>query len=541
MNDMKLGIGLDMGVGGRNVDGAHWVPTDGTGRRPLLFLDLENNRGWYDARVYATEAAALAAVGGTASGGTRRIGDYVAADAPELLPNGDLSLGVGDWTSLNGATVAVVAGELEMSGTGLTNPTVRSGAAPTQQGKAYRAKATYRKGTATGSPLVVSSRSATMSPLSNALAQNATLAPTTFTRTFGGEGSAHYLGLRTVTGPGGTVYGDNFSIKEAVAFAGFAAPVFTIIVRFRMPASLPASTKVLFSFDDDGARNRYRAALNADGTMTVSLDSNGSNRITHVIAPGLATLGAQHTLHISCDGSSRLLVAFDETNLFGQQAGFTPAGACWVRLGASPVPGEEWTGTILSAALFSHETVASRFIWAVGDSYVAGTGGASLEQGIETSNPSRLVVSSGAGGSTAATQLAPMRSNPGLHGCVLIHWDGDANGADPALDPATFEGMAELAARHVFVGSVRRVNLSALEIAATNARNNWLSSRFGLRYVDPHPTLQALATASAEDNAALAAGRAPPSCLQVDGTHLTVTAMNAVCATILTRIDALGW
>jgi hypothetical protein len=133
MTDTKLGIGLDMGVGGRNVDGANWVPRDGTGRRPALFLDLENNRGWYDGRVYATEAAALAAVGGTASGGTRRIGNHVAADAPELLPNGDLSLGVGDWTSLNGATAAVVAGELEMSGTGLTNPTVRSGAAPTRQ------------------------------------------------------------------------------------------------------------------------------------------------------------------------------------------------------------------------------------------------------------------------------------------------------------------------------------------------------------------------------------------------------------------------
>ncbi len=541
MNDLKLGIGLDMGVGGRNIDGASWVPKDGMGRRPVLFLDIENNRGWYDGRVHATEAAALAAVGGTALGGTRRIGDYVAADALELLPNGDLSLGVGDWTSLNGATVAVVAGELEMSGTGLTNPTVRSGAAPTQQGKAYRAKATYRKGTATGSPLVITSRASTMSPQSNAMVSNATTTPVTATRTFGGEGSAHYLGLRTVSGPGGTVYGDNFSIKEAMAFAGFAPPAFTVIVRFRMPASLPASAKILFSFDDDGARNRYRAALNADGTITVSLDSNGTNRITHVIAPGFATLSAQHTLHISCDGSSRFLVAFDEINLFGQQAGFTPAGACWVRLGASPVTGEEWTGTILSAALFSHEYVASRFIWAVGDSYVAGTGGVSLEQGIETSNPSRLVVSSGAGGSTVATQLANMRSNPGLYGCVLIHWDGDANGADLALDPATFEAMAELAARHIFVGSVRRMNHSASEIAATNARNSWLSSHFGLRHLDPHPTLEALATASAEDNAALAAGRAPPSCLQVDGTHLTVAAMNAVCATVLSRIDALGW
>ncbi|PPJ49409.1 hypothetical protein C0075_02275 [Rhizobium sp. KAs_5_22] len=540
MNDMKLGIGLDM-RGGWNTDGAQWVPKDGTGRRPALVLDLENNRGWYDGRTYATEAAALAAVGGTASGGTRKIGDHVATDAPELLPNGDLSLGIGDWTALNGATAAIVAGELEMSGTGLTNPTVRSGAASTQQGKAYRAKATYRKGTATGSPLVISSRSATMSPLSNALAQNASLVPTTFTRTFGGEGAAHYLGLRTVSGPGGTICGDSFSIKEATAFAGFSSPAFAVIIKFRVPANLPASTRVLFSFDDDGARNRYRAALNADGTITVTLDSNGTNRTTHVIASNLVTPGAGHTLHISSDGSSRFLVAFDETHLYGQQAGFTPAGACWVRLGASPAAGEEWTGTILSAALFAQEYAPPGFIWAIGDSYVAGTGGSSLEQGIETSNASRLVVSSGAGGSTVVAQLATMRSNPGLYGCVLVHWDGDANGANAATDPATFESMASLAARHVFVGSVRRMNHSAAEIATTNARNSWLSSRFGLRYIDPHPTLQALATTSTEDLAALAAGRAPPTCLQADGTHLTVAAMNAVSAAVLARIEALGW
>lgn len=541
MNDMKLGIGIDLRAGGRNGDGAPWVLKDGAGRRPALLLDFEGNRGFYDGRIYATEAAALAAAGGTASGGTRKLGDYVAPDALELLPNGDLSLGIGEWTALNGATAAVVAGELEMSGTGLTNPTVRSGAAATRQGKAYRAKATYRKGTATGSPLVISSRSATMSPLSNALPQNATIVPVTSTRTFGGEGSTHHLGLRTVAGPGGTVYGDDFSIKEATAFAGFSSPAFAAILRFRMPAVLPASTKVLFSFDDDGARNRYRVALNADGTITAALDSNGTNRTTHVIAANLVAPGATHVLHVSCDGTSRFLVALDETNLYGQQAGLTPAGACWLRLGASPVAGEEWTGTILSAALFSQEYVPPRFIWAVGDSYVAGAGGVSLELGIEATDPSRLVVSSGAGGSNVATQLAAMRSNPGLQGCIMVHWDGDANGADAHADSATFESMSQLAARHVFVGSVRRMNHSTAEIAATYARNDWLFARFGLRYLDPHPTLHALATTSAEDTTAVAAGRTPPSCLQADGTHLTVAAMNAVSAAVLARIEVLGW
>lgn len=519
----------------------NWVDRDGAGNPAILALDLAGNRGWYDGRRYLTEAAALAAVSGVASVGTRKIGDYVAADAPELLPNGDLSAGIGDWTTANGATAAVVGGEIEMSGTGLTNPSIRSGAATTQQGKAYRAKATYRKGTAASSPLIVNSRSTALTPLSNGMPANSTTTPLTSTRTFGGEGAAHYLGLRTVSGPGGTVYGDNFSIKAASAFAGFSTPAFAAIVRFTTPASLPASPKVLFSFDDDGARNRYRAALNADGTITVVLDSNGTNRVTRTIPAGLVTLGAEHKLHISCDGSTRLFVSFDDVNLYGQQGGFTPAGACWVRLGASPTAGEEWTGTILSAALFAHEYAPPRFIWAVGDSYVAGTGGASVEQGIEASDATRLCASTGDGGSSVATQLANMQAAPGLHGCVLVHWDGDANAANALTDPVVIEAMAALARRHVFVGSGRRMNHAAGELTATDARNTYLSGRFGTRYVDPMPTLIGLSTGSAEDLAAVAAGCIPPSALQADGTHLTPAAMAAVGAVILAKVAALGW
>ncbi|MBW8319562.1 MAG: hypothetical protein K0M47_09500, partial [Rhizobium sp.] len=213
-------------------------------------------------------------------------------------------------------------------------------------------------------------RSPTMSPPGNGLPANATTVALDGARTFAGEGATHYLGLRTASGPNSTVYGDDFSIKEAVAFPGFSTPAFAALIAFRTPASLPASAKVLFSFDDGGARNRYRAALNPDGTMTVVVDANGVNQISHVIAAGLVTLDAEHRLYVSSDGAARYLVALDDVNLYGQNAVFTPAGGCWVRLGASPTPGEEWTGEIRSAALFAHEYAPPRFLWAVGDSYV---------------------------------------------------------------------------------------------------------------------------------------------------------------------------
>ncbi|MBW8319563.1 MAG: hypothetical protein K0M47_09505 [Rhizobium sp.] len=101
--------------------------------------------------------------------------------------------------------------------------------------------------------------------------------------------------------------------------------------------------------------------------------------------------------------------------------------------------------------------------------------------------------------------------------------------------------MASLVSRHIFIGSGRRTNSGTDKIAATNQRNAWLSSRFGPRYLDPHPTLQGLSTGSPEDSAAITAGLIPPSCLQADGTHLTLAAMNAVAAAILQRLDALGF
>ena len=541
MNELKFGLGLALPGASVSIGNSSWVPRDGSGNRPILYLDLAKDRGWYDGQAFATEALTLAAVDGVASGGTRRIGDYVAPEAPELLANGNFAAGIGDWTALNGATAAIVSGQLEMSGTGLTNATVRSASVATQQGKAYRAKATYRKGTASSSVFAFPSRSPAMSPPGNGLPANATTSPLVATRTFAGEGATHYLGLRTASGPNGTVYGDDFSIREALAFRGFSTPAFAAVITFRTPASLPTSTRVLFSFDDDGARNRYRAALNPDGTITVVADANGVNQISHVIAAGLVTLDAEHRLHVSSDGAARYLVALDDVNLYGQNAAFTPAGACWVRLGASPTPGEEWTGEILSVALFAHEYAPPRFLWTVGDSYVGGTGGVALPAAVETTGASRQVVSTGIGGSDLAAQLAAMLAAPGLHGCVLVHWDGDANGASLAADQAALEQMASLVSRHIFIGSSRRTNSGPDKIAATHQRNDWLALRFGPRYLDPHPTLQGLATGSAEDNAAVAADLIPPSCLQADGTHLTLAAMNAVAAAIVERLDALGF
>lgn len=517
-----------------------WVARDMAGLPALLMLDAANNRGWYDGAAFASEAAALAAINGAASGITRTIGDYVAADAPELLANGDLSAGLGEWTAVNGATAAVNAGALEMSGSGLTNPSIRSGAIATVQGKAYRMKASYRRGTSSASALVISSRAAALSPVGNSLPANATTANTTQQRIFGAEAATSYVALRSASGPNGTVIGDDFSVKEATAFRGFPSLEFTALLRFRTPASLPAGTRVLFSFDDGGARNRYRVGLNADGTLSILLDSNGVNRITLTLPAALVTLDAEHRLHLSSNGATRFLAALDAVNLFGGQVGsMVPAGAAWLRLGTSPAGGEDWTGQILDAAFFNREVVPGGFVWAVGDSYVASIGGASVEQGVEASS-SRQVLATGISGSALSAQLAAMQANPGLAGCPLVHWDGDANGVSFDDDKAIFETMATLCPRHVFIGATRRANNAALA-GAIDQRNSWLSSRFGPRSLDPHPVLAALSDGSAGDLAALAANRVPPSCLQGDGTHLTPTAMAVVGAAIAAKLAALGF
>lgn len=517
-----------------------WVARDMAGMPALLMLDTANDRGWHDGAAYASEAATLAAVNGISSGSTRTIGDYVAADAAELLANGDFSAGIGDWTAVNGATATVNAGALEMSGSGLTNPSVRSGAIATAQGKAYRMKATYKRGTGTVSPLVISSRATALTPVGNALPANATTTNTTQQRIFGAEATTSYVALRTASGPNGTVIGDDFSVKEATALRGFSSMEFSVVLRFRMPTSLPAATRVLFSFDDGGARNRYRIGLNADGTLSILHDSNGVNRTTLTLPAALMPLDTEHRLHLSSNGATRFLAALDETNLFGGQTGsMVPAGAAWLRLGTSPAGGEDWTGQILDAAFFNREVAPGWFVWAVGDSYVASIGGASVEQGVEASS-SRQVLATGISGSAIAAQLTAMQSNPGLAGCPLVQWDGDANGASFDEDKTLFEAMATFSPRHLFIGSTRRSN-NAAQAAAVDERNTWLSSRFGTRFLDPHPILAALSDGSAGDLAALAANRVPPSCMQGDGTHLTPTAMAAVGAAIAGRLTTLGF
>lgn len=123
----------------------------------------------------------------------------------------------------------------------------------------------------------------------------------------------------------------------------------------------------------------------------------------------------------------------------------------------------------------------------------------------------------------------------------MVHWDGDANSFNADTDPVVFEQMAALARRHIFVGSGIRVNHTPTERLNASSRNGFLLGRFGDRFLDPMPILLALSTGSTEDQAAVALGCIPPSCLQADGTHLTPTAMAAVGAAIVAKIEAMGW
>jgi hypothetical protein len=524
----------------KGVGAPAWVGRDNLGVPALMTLDGAGNRGWHNGVAYSTEAAFLAGIGGSKSGEGRTIGPYVAPDAVELVSNGDFSAGLGGWAALGAALASVVNGELVLDGNGVTNASVASPAMAVVVGKAYQYKAMYRRGTAANAALVLASPSAGLSP-SVILGNNNTTANVTNTGGFAAEGSAHYVALRIpATTPTGTVIADNISVKEASPMVGWVPGKAALVVDFVAPASVPALT-VLATMEDgagSASRNKIRLYLDTDGHLKIGVTTGGALRSTTDL--GAVTLGAAGRVHFT-SANNRVFAALG-TALPSLITGFSTEGVYALYLGRS-FSGETWTGTLSKAVLHAKELAPDRAIVANGDSYVAGVSGASVVGGIIAAGRAACV-GIGAGGSALAAQLGFLRANPGLANAVYLHWDGDANGyGTTAADLALYAQMLALLGhqRFIIIPPCVRAN-SADKAAPTVALAAALKAAYPANTYDAQAFLATLSDGSGGDLAAVAAGQIPPSCLQADATHLTVTAMNAAMANVRTTVlDANGW
>lgn len=519
-----------------------WVPKTNRNVAALMTLDVANNRGWFSGTAYATEAAFLAAVGGVKSGAAYTVGPYVDPAATELVTNGDLSNGTTGWAAVNGGTISVVNGEMVLEGAGGTNASAETPVIPVVVGKAYRAKAKYRKGTATNAAAVIAASSASLSPAIAGMPNNNTTTDVTNTTGFAAETATSYLALRIpATTPTGTVIGDNFSVKEASPLSGWVPAKDALVIDFVCP-SANATIKTVCSLEDglsSTSRNKTKLYVDTDGHLKIAVTTSGTLRSTTDL--GAVSPGSSHSVQFT-SANNRVFIALD-SGLPLLISGFVTEGVYALFFGKSAI-GETWDGSISKVSVFSDEYLPARAIVANGDSYVDGVAGVAVGSGMIAAGRS-AVASVGLGGSDLPTQLGLLQAVPGLTNGILIQWDGDANGfGTTAADMVIYAQIVALLGhnRFVIIPSCNRANVTGSQRQATIDRSTAIRSTYPTNSYDAQAYLATLSDGSAGDIAAVAAGNIPPSCLQADGTHLTSTAMNAVMAQIVsTVITPNGW
>jgi hypothetical protein len=125
----------------------------------------------------------------------------------ELVPTGDMS-DISAWTVGGaGTTLAVVGGELEVTGAGGTFPSGRTPDFTTVVGEWYTVSATARRGT-TASPVYIATGEYSS-------AQNSTTSNQLLTFVFQAVGTSTFISCLIVSGAGtGTAYFDNVTVKR---------------------------------------------------------------------------------------------------------------------------------------------------------------------------------------------------------------------------------------------------------------------------------------------------------------------------------------
>lgn len=518
-----------------------WADRDNLGLPALLTIDAANDRGYFNGRSYASEAALLAAAGGSKSGLTRLFGPYVAPDATELFPNGDMSAGYTGWTNQNSATGAVVDGELVLTAGGVTSGRAVSPAVSVVDGYGYLMSAKTRRGTNAINVGVTASTSVSISPGVETIPLNTTTTDVVGSQTLASEGASLYLALAAGgVNATGTVIGDDFSVKRADPLINWTPTKQALQIEFTTPSAV-AAIKTLATFEgkqSSGSRSVWKLYIDTDLHIKVQMTSRGTLRATMDL--GLVGLSEAHTVDMAYHGPTfRCYAQLDNREMIAAPSSTVLMGACVIRIARSAA-GETWDGGVTKFSVFNKVVVPPRTVVLAGDSYSSGSPG--MWSGLTAAGrPCQVVI--GSGGTDLTTQVGHFANSADYLNGVVIWWDGDANraSADPASDLALYaQGLAYLGhSRFLIIPSLRRANNSS-NWANTTARANALFAAYPNNTYDAQTFLATLSDGSAGDLAAVAGGYVPPSCLG-DGTHLTATAANAVMAQVKSWLDGKGW
>ncbi|KKB11063.1 hypothetical protein VE25_14890 [Devosia geojensis] len=487
-----LGAGAVALSGGQ---GSVCVSRRRAGNTPPALFDADFARGRFliGGAPAATEAAFLAALGGSVVAGGHRFGPHVADDAPELLTNGDFSAGTTGWQTSGAASLAVMGGVGLLSGGGANSPVVAQLiGSHSGSGKAYRFKGRYARGTQNNSVTIGVFNSSGGAP--DAFSQSTAAPGQTMV-----EGIIHCGGIPLGGLFGGKSYGnpmtgtalfEAMSMKEAVPFPGFVAGGIRVVVAARTPASA-AGMQILWQADDAASNlgnplERNFVRLVRDGTQRLRLivSSGATGTAVEQANLDLGTVPADTAFTVAFSASANAFVAsLDGRQAVADMSGQMP-GLAAMRIGHGAT-GYAWTGEVLRTTVhagpcsaFEVENLACAPAWLVaawGDSLTAGAGstgaGGYPSAAAALLTPPRAVANMGIGGQSSTQIAARMNARP-----ISVSVASDTI---PASGPVavTDKSVNILIGSGAFVGSQAGSLAGVAGMMTTDAAGNWTFTR----------------------------------------------------------------
>ncbi len=532
---MQLALGLDIG--------AFATPRADA----LIDLDLAHGRYGFAGKAYGSKAAFLAAAGGVAAGSAMVLGPHLVGT--ELIPGGSFDTGSLDgWASTpahaaNGS-VSVVANRLVAAINSPVGAYRAARANTVSVGGAYRYAADI---VAKGPTPPMNSVSINASPNSDLGGSDMQFGDLSAGAVFPqhlevvGGTTAPTLNVGFVTAASAnvpaTISLDNFSLREALPYAGHSTTGFA----FRLAATAPAAAggnKVALQWGTDGERYRVRLVWDASKHLRLIVTTGGTEQAN--LDLGIVEVLTAFTLEASI-GPNRILARLGSgATLAGLNSTLPSIGRLWI---GRSYTGETWDGTLQRLTVWAGERLPSDTILLEGDSYVAGTDTTSLGGALPAALSARAVVSTGVGGGTPAGTAGRLAASPGLARGAVVIWDGDMNtGALPADQMAAYaETVGRIGHdRYLILPSCRRASKSPGDNANVATLQAALAATYPGHVLDAQAVLASHATAPGDDTD-VAAGYIPTSLLQGDLVHLTATAMGHVAAAVASEIGGRGW
>lgn len=337
----------------RGVVVPDWVTRASTGVPAKTDADFSNNRYWFKDAAYYNEAAWLEVISGTKSGITRTIGPFVDPTGTNLLSNGTFDSATTGWSAANSASIASVAGELEITTPGSVNFGGAYQGLSNLTSRAFRYQMTGRRGTNANDFYLTDGNNTNLNS-GTQLASTGFTTTSNVTRTgyVSVTASPNYFGVRASANAAGTAYFDNASLVEAWPFLGWTHGSFSFAITATTPASIAADEVLWQAGADTGS-----SSSESDRVRVVRQVSD-----SHIVVIVTSNGGAQASMDLGAVGDSTQfsVSASIATNAFSASlnggvpvtdtVGIAP-GCAKLWIGRS-YTGDTWGGTIERVTVF---------------------------------------------------------------------------------------------------------------------------------------------------------------------------------------------